>query len=152
MADKFDFGQVLVRLERTKRELPVILAKQAERYFTESFAKGRLGEHKWAEVERRRVGTRSYKYPKKKDLSRRTSPILVRSGRLKRRVSNSVKEATWMRIFLAVDLPYAKIHNEGGNTGRHHATVIKARPFMKQTKELSDMQRKKVKEYMNKIW
>lgn len=142
---KFDFELIKRNLEKTKRELPVVLAKQAENYFTDSFKKGALGENKWPEVERRKPGTSAYKYPKTKGLSRRTSPILVRRGILRGRVSNSIRNANWNQIKLLVDLPYAMYNQEGTDT-------IPARPFMKQTNELGTMQKTMITKTMNRIW
>ena len=142
---RFNFDVIKRNLEQTKRELPVLLAKQAENYFTGSFKKGALGNDKWPEVERRKVGTSAYKYPKKKGLSRRTSPILVRRGILRGRVSNSIRNANWNQIKLIVDLPYAMFNQEGTDT-------IPARPFMKQTTELGNMQKSTITKTMNRIW
>jgi hypothetical protein len=44
-----------------------------------------------------------------------------------------------------VDLPYAKAQNEG-------ATHLEARPFMKHTSTLEDMQLRKIKTTIDKIW
>ena len=142
---RFNFEVIKRNLEQTKRELPVLLAKQAENYFTGSFKKGALGSDKWPEVERRKVGTSAYKYPKKKGLSRRTSPILVRRGILRGRVSNSIRNANWNQIKLIVDLPYAMFNQEGTDT-------IPARQFMKQTTELGNMQKTTITKTMNRIW
>lgn len=142
---KFNFDVIKRNLEQTKRELPVVLAKQTENYFTASFKKGALGDEKWPEVERRKIGTSAYKYPKTKGLSRRTSPILVRRGILRGRVSNSIRNANWNQIKLTVDLPYAMFLQEGTDT-------IPARPFMKQTNELATMQKSTITKTMNRIW
>jgi len=145
MANSFNFQQVKINLERTKRELPIVLSKLTENHFTESFTKGALDEHKWKEVQRRIPGTPEYKYPKKRGLSRRTSPILVRTGNLRRKVSRSITNASWQQIRLAVDLPYADAQNAGTDK-------IVARPFMIQTKALEQMQLKAIDNQMDKIW
>ena len=145
MANKFNFDNVKANLARTKRELPIVLSKLTENHFTESFTKGALDEHKWPEVKRRIPGTPEYKYPKKKGLSRRTSPILVRAGALRRKVSRSITDATWQRVRLAVDLPYAEVHNKGDDH-------IDARPYMIQTKTLERLQLKEINAQMKKIW
>ena len=145
------FDRVRANIQRTKRELPVRLAKQAENHFVEAFSKGRLDEYKWEEVQRRIPGTQAYKYPKRKGLQRRTSPILVgagykkRGGTLRRRVARSISSAQWNNIRLVVDLPYAKVHNEGG-------THIPARPYMRQTRKLESMQKTLIITEVDKIW
>lgn len=154
--NRFNFQQIKANLERTKRELPMKLSAQAENHFAEAFTKGGLDEYKWKEVNRRIDGTKEYKYkPKGNNISQsawHSNPILVGTGTLRRKVSRSAVERTFQRIRLAVDLPYAAIHNEGGQAGRNHATTIPARPFMKQTAVLTTMQTALIRQYMDKIW
>ncbi len=145
MANRFNFQEVRNKLARTKRELPIVLSKLTENHFTESFTKGALDEHKWSEVQRRIEGTPEYKYPKKRGLSRRTSPILVRTGTLRRKVSRSITNSTWQQVRLAVDLPYAEAHNKGNAN-------IEARPYMIHTKTLERLQLKAIDDHMIKIW
>jgi hypothetical protein len=148
---KFNFHIVKQKLAQTKRELPIVLANQAQNYFAGTFEKGGIGDEKWQEVKRRTPGTSEYKYPKAKGLQRRTSPILVgagwkkRGGTLRRRVARSIANAQWHQVRLVVDLPYAKAQNEGTDD-------IPARPYIKQTKELTGMQEKTINKTMNKIW
>jgi len=152
--NSFNFEKVRANLLRTQREIPLRLAKQAEKHFAESFSKGRLDEYKWKEVDRRIPGTKTWKYkPKGVSISaHRSNPILVQSGNLRRKVNRSIHTVRPDMIKLVVDLPYAAIHNEGGMTGRNHASQIPARPFMKQTKTLTKMQTELITTYMNKIW
>jgi len=146
MDNPFLFDQVRNRLAITKRVLPVKLANQVERHFTEAFDKGGLDEYRWQEVKRRIPGENAYKYPKKKGLSRRTKPILTMSGTLRRKVSRSIVSSTWSSILLQVrDLNYAKRHNEG-------LDGMPARPFMKQTVVLTTMQKTLIDDEMKKIW
>jgi len=152
--NRFNLQQVKANLERTKRELPMKLSAQAENHFAESFTKGGLDEYKWKEVNRRIDGTKEYKY-KPKGISEsawHSNPILVGTGTLRRKVAKSAVERTFQRIRLQVDLPYASIHNEGGQAGRNHTSTIPARPFMKQTTTLTSMQTELIREYMDKIW
>lgn len=142
---KWNFDIVQKKIADTKRNLPIILAKQAENHFTDSFKKGALDSHKWQEVKRRIPGTYEYKYPKKKGLSRRITPILVRTGNLRRKVSRSIHEATFARVRLVVDLPYAEAHNEGTDN-------IPARPFMIQTPQLAAKQKTTIEKEIDKIW
>lgn len=143
----FPIGKIKANLAQTKRELPVVLAKQAEKYFVQGFANGGLkGEDKWQEVQRRIPGTKAYKYPKKRGLSRRTRPILVgTTTSLRRRTANSIRNAQWGNIRLIVDHVAAKIHNEGDGN-------IPARPYMIQTETLANMQRETIAKHMDKIW
>ena len=158
MSNSFNFTGVMDKFRRTQRDLPVLLANQAQTYFADTFKQQGIEGQGWKEVKRRIPGTPEYKYPKFKGLQRRESPILVgagyrkRGGTLRARVNRSVMEKTWTRIRLAVDLPYAKIQNEGGMAGRNHAANIPARPYMKHTRELETKQRQIIDTQMNKIW
>ncbi len=145
MRTGFDIDIIRLNIARTKRVLPIALAKITENHFTESFKVGRLDEHKWKEVQRRIPGTSAYKYPRKKGLSRRTSPILVRTGNLRRKTSRSIASATWAKVQLINDLPYAKAQNEGTDT-------IDARPFMIHTNKLGGLQKAEIDKQMKKIW
>ena len=146
MSQGFNISQIRANIERTKRELPIVLSKQAENHFTESFSLGKLDGNKWSEVNRRIPGTNEYKY-KRRGISiqrQHSNPILVGTGTLRRKVSRSIRIATWNRIQLVVDLPYADRHNEGDD--------MPYRPFMKQTPELTVMQTKEINQMMAQIW
>ena len=141
----FNLRQVRANLEATKRILPVKLAKLTENHFTQAFALGRLDDKIWPEVNRRKPGTKEYKYPKLRGLSRRTSPILVRTGNLRRKTSKSIANATWAEVKLINDAPYAKAQNEGTDT-------IPARPFMIQTDNLTKLQKAEIDKQIMNIW
>jgi phage gpG-like protein len=130
---RFGFDKVLKNMEQLKKEIPPVLANQAQTFFTRSFdnqgfTDGSLS--KWAE---RKYG---------KDAGRN---ILVKSGRLKRAVSSSIREANWNIIRLIVDVPYAEYHNEGTDK-------LPKREFMGDSKTLRDMQLKKLQQMSDKIW
>lgn len=149
MADnKFFFGKTLENINKLKAELPVILANQAQRFFVDSFRQEawRDGDTQpWAIPKRRIEGTPEYKYPMKKGLGRRTQSTLVQTGRLKRAVNASIRNASFERIQLIVDVPYAGYLNDG-------TSKMPARPFMKDSLTLRQMQMKKINEYVEKIW
>jgi phage gpG-like protein len=155
---KFNLQAVMQKVEQTKRVLPKQVANMTQNYFVLSWNKQGFDNKNWAEVNRRIPGTPEFRYPKTKGLSRRTKPILVQSGALRRKVANSVVAASWNDIRLVVDLPYAAIQNEGSNhnpkKGEHsqHGLYIPARPFIGQTKELSKMQVEMIEKYFDKIW
>lgn len=136
---QFKFDRVLQNMEQLKRELPPVLANQAQNYFVQAFTAQGLGGKKWKEVQRRIPGTKAYKYPKNKGLSRRTKPILVETGKLRRAVSNSIRQAQFDKIRLVVDLPYADRQNQD-------------RPFMADTNELRSKQRTTIINYIDKVW
>jgi phage gpG-like protein len=126
-------------MEQLKKEVPPVLANQAQTFFTKSFdnqgfTDGSLS--KWAE---RKYG---------KDAGRN---ILVKSGRLKRAVSSSIREANWNIIRLIVDVSneggfnYAQAHNEGTDK-------LPKREFMGDSATLRNMQLKKLQQMSDKIW
>jgi len=141
----FKIDKALRKVQMHKRRLPILLTNQAERYFTDSFKLGRLGSEKWKEVQRRIPGTDAYKYPKKKGLSRRTKPILIMSGKLRRKTSRSVHKAEWNNMMLVVDLPYAAVHNNGSRR-------VPRRSYMRHTRELGQKQLRLIKEHFRKTW
>jgi len=145
--NKFRFEQLKMNLLKMKSELPVVLANHAQNFFVRSFKSQSWDGQAWKEVKRRQEDTSEYKYPKFKGLSRRTSPILVRTGALRRAVSNSIRSATFQSIRLVVDLPYAAVHNDGDET-----VNISRRRYMGNSPILMQEQRQKIKLYVNKMW
>lgn len=141
---KWNFDRVEKNFEQVKRQLPILLATQAERHFTKNFKEQGFDGAKWQEVNRRIVGTNEYKYPKTKGLTRRKKPILIGTGALRRAVSKSKKVATWRLIKLEVSLPYAENHNEG--------VTLPKRQFMGDSRELRRKQRKLIIKTIDKIW
>lgn len=142
---KFNFTSVLQKIDTTKRELSKQLANMTQNYFVLAWKKQGFNNEDWVQVKRRIAGTPEFKYPATKGLSRRTKPILVQSGELRRRVANSVVVADWDKIKLIVDLPQAAAINEG--TGK-----MPKRQFIGQTTQLTDKQINKVEEFFSKVW
>lgn len=142
---KLGLNEVLKKVERTKRELPKRLANMTQNYFVLSWSNQGFDNRKWVEVNRRTPGTPEFKYPEHKGLSRRTKPILVQSGELRRRVANSVITARWDKIYLMVDLPYAAAHNDGDGN-------IPKRQYVGQTQELTGKQIGMIENFFSRIW
>ena len=111
--NKFEFDKVFDKLQQMKPKLPQEIAAIAQSSFVKNFNTESFFGKKWKEVQRRQEGTKAYKYPKKKKLSRRVKPILVGTGKLKREVNSSIREANFEKIRLGVNLPYAAAQNEG---------------------------------------
>lgn len=145
--NRFNLKEVFDRFTRLKKELPRVIANQAQNYFVRAFTSQAWDGDKWKEVKRRTPGTPEYKYPKFKGLSRRTTPILVLSGRLRRAVSNSIKIARWDRIQLLVEAPGAIALNEGDESRN-----LDARPYMKHSDILDAEIQAKITKYVDKIW
>lgn len=145
MEDKFKFGQLKKNIEQMKRELPVILANDAQNFFVGTFYKQGWDGQGWETPQRKMPGTKAYMYPKLKDLGRRTRATLVKTGRLRRAVSMSIRSQTFTSVRLTVDLPYAAAQNEGlGN--------LPKREFMGRSPILLEQHREKIKTYMSRLW
>lgn len=143
--NKFNLDKVKDNVQLLKRRLPRLLANQATKYFTDTFKSGSWEGRRWKEVERRKPGTNEYKYPKKRGLSRRTKPILVKSGKLRRAVSMSARVVTFNKIQLLVDLPYAERHNKG-------LDGMPKRQFMGDSKKLRKMQLILINKEIESTW
>lgn len=142
--NKFNLDKVKANLDRVKREVPALLANQAENHFTDNFKRQGFDNDRWKEVQRRIAGTRPYLYPKSRGLSRRKKPILIGTGRLRRAVANSKKRVTFDKIILEVNLPYAANHNEG--------ITLPKRQYMGDSKELRRKQKDLIIKTVDKIW
>lgn len=148
--NKFNFKRVIDNIEQVKRELPRILANDAQNYFLSSWKKQGYNGKSWAEVQRRMPDTAAYKYAKPK--SGRTKPILIGTGRLRRAVSNIAGRAriTYSKynfnVKLEIDkntVPYADYINKG-------TTKMVARQFMGNAPELRRIMRDRMKRYFDK--
>lgn len=151
---KFNFERVKQNLEQVKKELPVLLANDAQAYFLGSFKNQGWNGTNWKDVKRRDPDTNEYKYPKFKGLSRRTMPILQGTGRLRREVSllsgnARIKHDRFnFTVVLTLNdsvVPYGKYHNDGDGK-------IPQRKFMGDSPELRKILRRRIDTYLDKIW
>lgn len=147
---KFNLDRVYANFQQMKRVLPVKLANASVNYFTGTFKAEAFDGKDWQEVQRRIPGTKPYRYPKSRDLGRRTRNILIGkgSGRLRRAVQGSLKAATWQQVKLVVDgsaFPYAKRHNEGLDN-------MPKRTFMADAKQLQKKQIDIINKEIDNIW
>lgn len=151
MEDKFKFGQLKKNIEQMKKELPVVLANQAQNYFVKSWDDQGYDGKGWQDVKRHDKNTPEYKYPIGLQARKLSSPILVgvykgrSGGTLRRAVSRSIRKTTFTSVLLKVDLKYAAAQNEGNGN-------LQARPFMKESPILTQMHREKIKQYMSNLW
>lgn len=158
--NKFNFDEKLKKYKAFQRETLVLLANQAQNYFLDSWQKQGFDGKEWQEVQRRIPGTNAYKYPKKKGVGRRTQKILIgagyskRGGTLRRAVSTMARTSQIMEdsVRMVIDLPYAKIHNEGGKAGRGLKANIPKRQFVGQTKELTAKQELIINKQFKRLW
>jgi hypothetical protein len=111
--NKFHLGKIKQNIEKVKQRLPQKIADDSKSFFNNSFKQGGFTNssfQKWPEVQRRIPGTKAYKYPKSKKLSRRTKPIMVLSGRL--RDSIRITQVSFARSVLQTDVSYAEYQNK----------------------------------------
>lgn len=148
-----DFGSAFQSMYRkigsVKNTLPSVLANTGTNFFVENFDKEGFVDNtvqKWKTPKRRIPGTKEYKYPKHRDLGRRTRKTLVGTGKLRRAVNNSAKEKSIKRIVWRVgsEVPYARRHNEG--------IGVPKREYMGESKELNRRFKKKIIQAYNKAF
>lgn len=103
MANKFGLDKVMKNVQRLKQTLPVLLANQAQTFFVASWKK-----QGWDDKSVQRWPKRQDQGPKSQGRA-----ILVKSGKLRRAVGQSIRSKTFEKIQLVVALPYAAVHNDG---------------------------------------
>lgn len=143
MDDKFGLKKKIENLRKMKRTLPIKIANQARNFFV-----GRWEDQAWDDRGKTPWERRKRETPKSEGKN-----ILVSSGTLRRAVRNSIRDVSWDKIRLVVDLPYAKIHNDGGPGiafGKHPFTMPRRR-FMGQSLTLSKLQIDTIKQELAKI-
>lgn len=149
---KFNFQRVIDNIDQVKRELPVLLANDAMKYFLASFNDQGWNGQVWEEVERRKPETNAYKYAK--PVSKRTMPILQGTGRLRREVSLIAGNAVIkydqynFHVKLVLDdrmVPYGKFINIGTDD-------MPRRKFMGDSPTLRSILFNRIKSYMDKVW
>lgn len=143
MASRFKFHQVLGNLEQLKRELPIQLANDTRNFFAASWRKGGWednGVQRWEEPKRKKYSGKNAK--RKRAATRAT---LVKSGRLRRAVQDSIRSTTMEEVKLVVDVPYAARHNEG-------LDGMPQRQFMGDSAALRRIQRNRITKTVDKIW
>jgi phage gpG-like protein len=150
MADRFKFDLIGEDIKKGSTNMMREIAMANKNYFLQSFKRSGFDGHKWQEVQRRIPGTKAYKYPAKKGLRRRTRPILVGKGSLRRAVNSSLKSVTPNRIRFSVDLPYAAIHNEG--LKMRNGGMMPKRQFMGNSKEMDKTNKKIIKKYVDRAF
>lgn len=148
--DRFRFDLIGEEFRRGSTNMMREVAMANKNYFLKSFQKQSWDGKKWQQVKRRIPGTKEYKYPAKKGLRRRTRPILVGKGSLRRAVNSSIKSITPNRVRFEVDLPYAAIHNEGLRI--RGGGMMPRRQYMGQNKETDRLNKDIIKKYADKAF
>jgi len=144
----FDFKEKLAALKKLKRTLPREVGEITANFFQDNFTKQGFddnGVNPWKQVRRRIAGTPEYKYPKKKDLGRRTRAILVKSGKLRRDIK--VRKARFDRIEVGTSRltkDYASRHNYGEDK-------MPKRKFIGNSRNLKRKQKSHITNRLDKI-
>jgi phage gpG-like protein len=149
---KFGFANASAAFKQSTKQAAIEIMQASKKYFGEAFDKEQLGPDKWAEVARRTPGNL---YNKRRVVhgvdqgdDYQTRKILRgTSGKLRYK---TIKADSSITNFGAVSTmtnptPYAAFMNDG--TGK-----VPARPFMKQTDELTKIQLQILKDNTGKIW
>jgi phage gpG-like protein len=150
MADRFKFDLIGEELRKGSTSMMREIAMANKNYFLESFKAQGWDGKRWEEVQRRIPGTNAYKYPYKKNMKRRTRPILVGKGSLRRAVNSSIKSITPNRVRFQVDLPYAAIHNEG--LRMKQGGMMPKRQYMGESKQTDKINQTIIKKYVDKAF
>jgi phage gpG-like protein len=146
----FKFGVIVKRYDSVALDMMREIAMANKNHFLQTFKNQAWDGKQWAEVNRRTPGTKEYEYPKSKGLKRRTRPILVGKGSLRRQVNSSIKLVNRSRILFMVDLPYAAVHNEGGRI--RGGVKLAKRQYMGQNKQTDKLTKDIIKKYVNKTF
>ena len=131
MANRFNFGQIARKMQSI--DLSLDMANTAKNEFLDNFKKQSFNGKAWA------------KRKNNKDAGRN---LLVKSGRLRRDVSNSVSTGiknSNLSYTLIVQNPYAGYNNDGTNK-------MPQRQFVGMTPELNKKLLLKISQKINKIW
>ena len=144
---KFNLDKVFARLKAEQVNLPQQLANTAKTFFTNSF-----NEQGWTDNGKK-------DWDKRKSSVDAGRAILIKTGKLRRAVSNSKKSVSWERIEFRVEgVDYAAIHNFGGvvtrksKSGKVYSFTMPKREFMGNSAELNKMLEKKITLAIEKIW
>jgi phage gpG-like protein len=145
VADKFNFDRVLSNFNKLKTTLPVVIANEAQNFFAKSFQQGGFTDKSFKAWEPRAKET-------KKTVGK---AILVKTGKLRRAVQNSIREKTFSKIRLMIDgatIPYASVHNNGERAGRGAGFQMPQRKFIGDSAELRKNQRATIIKQIDKVW
>jgi phage gpG-like protein len=131
MANKFNFGQIANKFKSL--DLSLDMANTAKNDFLDNFKKESFEGKPWK---------------KRKSDKQAGRKLLVKTGRLRRDVSNSVAEGhknSNLSYTLIVNNPYAAFNNEGTNK-------MPQRQFVGMTSELNKKLLMKINQRVIKIW
>lgn len=159
---KFGFNKAASALGDATKQAAIQIMRASKKYFGEAFDKEELGGDKWDEVARRTPGSRYNKGRIASGINQPSGkPFIVdqgddyatrkilagTTGRLKYKTvkADSSITAKGAVSVMSNPVPYAGYVNDG-------TPYMPARPFMKQTDELTEIQLEILKNETGKIW
>lgn len=123
-----DFNAAAKQFTWLMSNLPVLVGKEAENHFKDSFQKQAWEGVKWADR-------------KTKDKNPKRRAILVKTARLKRSIR--IREVSFGKVVVGTDVPYAKVHNEGGIiTGTQSVSAHSVRSHNRRGSQVREHERK----------
>jgi hypothetical protein len=124
---KFNFNSKIIEFNFQKEQLMKELAENARDFFVNKFDQEEWQKDKWQEA---------------KDGHH---PLLVKTGKLRSDLQNSIKDVTPDGYTIEVDNPYGVYHNEG-------TEHLPKRQFIGEDGELSKEQEQIIKTHVNRIF
>ncbi|WP_420582074.1 phage virion morphogenesis protein [Reichenbachiella sp.] len=126
-------------LERVLKELPDVVGQTAVDHAHDNFDREGFKD-----------GGKIDKWQSRKDRKgNQGKNILVQTGQLKASIDYDVSGKT---VSVGSDKVYAKMHNEGGKTGRNHSVQMPQRKFMDNSKDIEEAVEKHLDNEMDKIF
>ena len=134
--NKFNFDRIRFAIPEKNKKIMEALAMEAKNYFVGSWKRQAFDGVSWA---KRKTETKKSK----------GKAILVNKGTLRKAVNNSLKSVTDKKVIFEVNMPKGEKYPQYLNEGTDNMV---ARPFMKNSKELNEILRKKFQKISEKIW
>jgi phage gpG-like protein len=121
-SNKFDLKQVEKKARKAMEAAIVDVGNTAKVFFVDSFRKQGWDDQSVQKWKKRQLSERKGRGSKKSAKAARTvrsvkagRAILVKTGDLRRSIKRNPANRAALSIKISTDLPYAKIHNDGGN-------------------------------------
>ena len=122
-----DFNAAAKQFTFLMVNLPLMIGKEAENFFKDSFKNQAWEGVQWEER-------------KRKDKNPKRRALLVKTGRLRRSIR--IREVSFGKVVVGTDVPYAQIHNEGGIiTGTQNVSAHKVRSHERRGSRVREHQR-----------
>ena len=138
MGNKFKINSLAHAIDFALRDSITIVAKDANVWFKQSFAKEGFTDENFKSWKPRKNQIRS-SFSRLKKNNVNTKPTLVKSGKLK----NSIKinAITKLKVILSSNLPYSAIHNDGlnGKAWGKYPFKMPKRQYMGNSRKLERM-------------